>query len=87
MAQNTTSICLCTNGECRAIEFVEEDKLCFNNDGSVHYVQFIEGDSSIRMDATAFYAKELLERFIIYLTDESDVYLVDELGNRLTALI
>lgn len=82
-----TSICLYTNGECRANEFLEEDNYRFVNDGTVHYVQFIEGSTSIKLDKDAFYAMELLERSIFNLTDESDVLLIDELGNYLTAII
>lgn len=83
----TTSICLYANGECRATEFLENNYCHFNNDGTVHYVQFIEGDTSIKLDKAAFYAMELIERSIFNLTDESDVLLKDELGNYLTAII
>ena len=82
-----TSICLYANGECRANEFLENDNCRFVNDGTVHYVQFIEGDTSIKLDKDAFYAMELIERSIFNLTDESDVLLTDELGNYLTAII
>lgn len=83
----TTSICLYANGECKANEFLENDYCRFINDGTVHYVQFIEGDTSIKLDKDAFYAMELIERSIFNLTDESDVLLIDELGNYLTAII
>lgn len=82
-----TSICLYTNGDCRATEFLEKDYCSFNNDGTVHYVQFIEGSTSIKLDKDAFYAMEFIERSIFNLTDESDVLLKDELGNYLTAII
>lgn len=83
----TTSICLYANGECRATEFSENNYCRFNNDGTVHYVQFIEGSTSIKLDKAAFYAMEFIERSIFNLTDESDVLLKDELGNYLTAII
>ena len=83
----TTSICLYANGECKATEFLENDYYRLNNDGTVHYVQFIEGSTSIKLDKDAFYAMELLERSIFNLADESDVRLTDELGNYLTAII
>ena len=82
-----TSIFLCANGECRAKEFIEDGYFRFDNDGTVHYVEFIEGNSPIHFNSTAFYAVELLERAVSYLTDESDVYLTDESGNRLTTII
>ena len=75
------------SGECKAGEFIEDDSMSFNNDGTVHYVQFIEGASSLELSPIAFYVAELLERGTVYLTDESDVYLTDEYGNRLTAII
>lgn len=83
----TTSICLYANGECKATEFLENDYRRFDNDGTVHYVQFIEGDISIKLDKAAFYATELIERSIFNLTDESYVPLKDELGNYLTTII
>lgn len=83
----TTGICLYANGECRATEFLENDYYRFNNDGTVHYVQFIEGGTSIKLDKAAFYAMEFIERSIFNLVDESDVLLKDELGNYLTAII
>lgn len=87
MTQYTTSIYLYSNGECRANEFIEDDRFSFDSDGSVHYVQFVEDSSSINFDHAAFHASELLERLAVYLTDESDTYLIDESGNRLIALI
>lgn len=75
------------NGECKAGEFIEDDSMSFNNDGTVHYVQFIEGNSCIGLDRTAFYVAELLERVFVRLTDESDNYLTDESGNYLTSII
>lgn len=87
MAQNTASIYLYTTGECRANEFIEGSLMRLNNDGAVYYVEFIEGADSIYINNTAFYAAELLERVITYLTDESDVYLIDESGNYLTSFI
>ena len=82
-----TDIYLYYNGMCKAGEFIEDDSTSFNNDGTVHYVQFIEGNSAISLDSTAFYVAELLERVVTRLTDESDVYLVDESGNYLTTII
>lgn len=82
-----TDICLYVTGECKAAEFIEDDSCSFNSDGTVHYIQFIEGGQAIGLNSTAFYAKELLERIFVYLTDESDVYLVDESGNKLTTIL
>lgn len=82
-----TDIYLYYNGECKAGEFIEDDFMSFNNDGTVHYVQFIEGNSSIGLDRTAFYVSELLERVFVHLTDETDNYLTDEFGNYLTSII
>ena len=84
---DTTDICLYWDGECKASEFIEGETCSFNNDGTVHYAQFIEGSSSIGFDETAFYAKEILERVTMYLTDETDAYLIDESGNNLTTII
>lgn len=84
---DTTNILLYANGECKAGEFIEGEHCSFNNDGTVHYVQFIEGKSSIYLNSTAFYVRELLERTTVYLTNELDEYLVDESGNYLTAII
>ena len=83
----TTNICLYTNGECRAKEFVEEDYLCFYKDGSIHYINFTEGSTSIKLAPEAFYATELSERYTAKLTDELDIYLIDEYGNYLTTII
>ena len=82
----TTNVRLYIDGKCNAVEFIEEDRLCLNNDGTVHYIQFIE-DTSIKFVPNAFYAAEFIEQFIVYLTDESDVLLTDESGNYLTAMI
>ena len=82
-----TNIRLYVSGECNASEFIEGDSFGFYNDGTVHYVQFIEGGSSIKLTPNAFYTAELLERAVMYLTDESDVYLTDESGNYLTTII
>ena len=84
---DTKNIYLYTNGDCKAGEFIEDDCFSFNSDGTVHYVQFIEGSPSVYMNSTAFYASELLERVVAHLTDESGVYLTDEYGNYLTAVI
>ena len=84
---DVTDIYLYHNGECKAGEFIEDDSMSFNNDGTVHYVQFIEGNPSIELDSTAFYVSELLERVVMHLTDESDVYLTDEFENYLTTII
>lgn len=83
----TTSICLYANGELKAAEFIEDDYYRFNNDGAIHYIQFIEGSTSIKLDPAAFYAMEIIERSIVNLTNESDVRLTDESGNYLTAII
>ena len=84
---DATDICLYFNGECKAGEFIEDDSMGFNNDGTIHYVQFIEGASTIGLSRTAFYVAELLERVVVYLADESDTQLVDESGNYLTTII
>lgn len=81
------NICLYANGMCKAGEFIEDDSFSINSDGTIHYIQFIEGSPSIYFDNTAFYATEFLERAVVYLTDESDIYLTDETGNRLTTII
>ncbi len=80
-------ISLYFNGECKAGEFIEDGTMSFNDDGTVHYIQFIEGYPSISLDPTAFYVSELLERGVVYLINESGEYLTDELGNRLTTII
>lgn len=59
---DTRNVYLYATGECKAGEFIEDDYCRFQNDGTIHYTQFIEGDTSIRLDSTAFYATELLER-------------------------
>lgn len=82
-----TNISLYATGECKASEFIEDDSFCFNNDGTVHYVQFIEGNPSIMFGSDALYVSELLERVVVYLTDELDANLIDESGNYLTAII
>ena len=82
-----TDIYLYYRGECKAGEFIEDDSMSFNKDGTVHYVQFVEGNPSISMNRNAFYVLELLERGVAYLTDESDIYLTDEYGNRLTTIV
>ena len=82
-----TNILLYATGECKASEFIEDDRFCFSNDGTVHYVQFIEGSPSIMFNSDALYISELLERVVVYLTDESDANLIDESGNNLTAII
>lgn len=82
-----TDIYLYTNGDCKASEFIEEDCTSFNNDGTVHYFEFIEGNKSIGLSTNAFYVSELLERTTVYLTDESDAYLTDESENHLTTII
>lgn len=84
---DATDIRLYFDGKCKAGEFIEDDSMSFNNDGTLHYIQFIEGNSAIKLSPTAFYASELLERVIAYLTDELDAYLIDENGNRLTTII
>lgn len=82
-----TNIYLYANGCCKAGEFIEGDYCGFNKDGTVRYIQFIEGSPSIYFNSTAFYATELLERVAVYLTDERDNYLTDESGNNLTMII
>ena len=84
---DSRNISLYGTGECKAGEFIEDDYCRFNNDGTVHYVRFIESGTSIYLDKTAFYAKELLERVVVNLTDESDICLTDESGNYLTATL
>lgn len=81
-----SSIILYNNSECKANEFIEDNKCGLYKDGTVRYVQFVENSSSIKLDSTAFYVSELLERTVVYLTDESDIYLIDELGNKLTTI-
>lgn len=80
-------IYLYKTGICKANEFIEDGFYMLKNDGTVHYGQFIEGDSSIRLDKHNFYATEFLERIVVYLTDETDAYLVDEFGDSLTTTI
>lgn len=82
-----TDIYLYFNGECKAGEFIEDDSIKFSNDGTVHYIEFIEGNASIKLSPTALYASEFLERIVAYLMDESDVYLTDESGDCLTTII
>lgn len=81
------NIYLYYDGHCKAGEFIEGESCGFKDNGTVHYVQFIEGSPKIKLDSTAFYAYELLERTVVRLTDESDKYLKDELGNYLTTII
>lgn len=83
----TSSICLFANGDCKANEFIEDNKFSLNNDGTIHYIKFIENNESIQFSPDALYVDELLERIIMHLTDENDVSLVDEFGNCLTILI
>lgn len=82
-----TDIFIYYNGECKAGEFIEDDVMSFNSDGTVHYTQFIESDSHIGLTSSAFYSSELLERISAYLTDEIDIYLTDESDNYLTSII
>lgn len=82
-----TDIYLYFDGDCKVGEFIEDDCMSLNNDGTIHYTQFIEGNQSISLNHTAFYVKELLERVVAYLTDESDTYLTDESGNSLTSIV
>lgn len=84
---NFSDIYLYYNGNCKAEEFIEDDSASFNNDGTIHYVQFVEGNPFIELDQTAFYVAELLERTIVSLIDEYENYLVDESGNYLTTII
>lgn len=84
---DTKNITLYKNGNLKAGEFIEEDHCSFNNDGTVHYVQFIEGNSAICFKSNGLYVAELMERSVSRLTDESDNYLVDEFGNYLTTII
>lgn len=67
---DNTDIYIYFNGECKAGEFIEDDTMSFNNDGTVHYVQFIES----------------LEPYVVNLTDESWENLTDELDNNLTTI-
>lgn len=64
---DTTIIYLYANGKCRAGEFIEDDVMSFNSDGTVHYVQFVES----------------LVGNTIYLMDEFGNSLVDEYNNNL----
>lgn len=82
-----TSIYLYANGECRAEEFIEDDCRSFNNDGTVHYFEFIEGSLSIKFEKDAFYASELVERVVVNLTNELDELLTDESDNYLSAIV
>ena len=88
-----TSIYLYASGECKAGEFIEDDSPRFSNDGTIHYVQFVESSERnipkqlIGLDSTAFYAREFLERIVVRLVDESGIYLTDESGNYLTTML
>lgn len=82
-----TSIILYKNGECKSEEFIEDNYCILKNDGTVHYVEFIEGDTPICFKKDGLYAFELLERSLVYITNESDLALTDEFGNYLTAII
>ena len=84
---DTRNICLYASGECKAGEFIEDGTMSFNNDGTVHYIEFIERSPSIHLSPDAFYAAEFLERVIAYLTDESDIYLTNESGDYLTTIV
>lgn len=81
------NIYLFKNGKCKAEEFIEGNYYEFNKDGTVHYIQFIEGDYALHLNKTGFYAEEFLEHEIAYLTDELDVKLIDENENYLTTII
>ena len=77
------------NGGWKSREFVEDDNclnLKFVDDGTVHYVEFIE-NSSMHLNSSELCVTELIERTIVHLTDESDIDLIDESENYLTALI
>lgn len=82
-----TSIYLFSNGECKAEEFIEDNFLTFNDDGTVHYTQFVEGSPTICASPNAFYVNELIENIFAYLVDEYDAFLLDESGNYLTAIV
>lgn len=82
-----TSIILYTNGECKSEEFIEDNYCAFKNDGTIHYVEFIEGDTPICLKKDGLYTFELLERSLVCLTNEYDLALTDEFGNCLTAII
>lgn len=84
---DSTDIYLYFNGECQATEFIEDNSTSFNNDGTVHYFEFIEGYPSIGLSPRYFYTAELLERVVVYLTDELGTQLIDESGNCLTTII
>ena len=81
------TIYLYKNGNCKSIEFIEDDSLKFSKNGTVHYVEFIEGSPSIKLTPTAFYVNELIEGTFMYLLDESDAYITDESGNRLMIIM
>lgn len=85
----TTNIFIYPNGEWKSREFIEDSKdlsLNFVNDGTVRFIEFIESDE-MYLNSSALYATELLERPVVFLTDESDIYLTDEFENDLTTLI
>lgn len=82
-----SSVLLYKTGECKSEEFIEDNFFYIGKDGTVHYAEFIEGSDSIGLDKNAFYAKEFLEKMLAYLTDESDILIVDEFGNNLTSII
>ena len=87
----TTNIFIYPRGEWKSREFIEIEEnesynLSFVNDGTVHCIEFIEGNE-MYLNSNALYVTELLERTITQLTDETDVYLTDELDNYLTTLI
>lgn len=73
-----------TNGICVAREFVEDDDFIgFKNDGSIHCSEFIESDE-IKLNGNNFYFTEITEIYNhVYLIDELDNFLADELGNYL----
>lgn len=58
-------IYLYKTGICKAGEFIEDDYRFIKNDGTVHYVQFVEGEPSIRFGKDALYATEFIERVTV----------------------
>lgn len=82
---DTKDILIYSNGCCKGLEFIEgiESGTNFVNGGKIQTVEFIEG-KTLNIDNTAFYLTEILEQHNLYkLTDESELILTDESGNRL----
>lgn len=80
----STDILIYENGCCKALGFKEGTNcLKFINDGTIEAVEFIEG-RTLAVDGTGFCFTEILEQHNIYkVKDESELFLTDELSNRL----